>query len=223
MNVLAVGAHWDDIEIGCGLSLLRLKDRGCQVYGAVLTGSDYEVERDSHKRERDRAWIEGQTAFEKMGVIHVETTPQPNQEMQYTKQVMQELEFIAADKKIDVVFTHWFGDHNTDHVATWELSRVAFRRVPTVLQYQSNSYFDNVKNFHPQFFWGFSDEQYEHKKALISLHETEWAYRRERWERELFDRERFWGYLCGQDYAEGFMVTRMLDSPTMGLGPLTGQ
>ena len=217
MNVLLVGAHWDDIELGCALTAMRLKNRGANLYGVVLTESDYRIEEVGHEREAGRARDEGLAAFEKIGIIHKPTRPLPNQRMIYDQEAMQELEGIANDCSIDVVFTHWFGDYNTDHIATWDISRLAFRRVRNVMMYQSNAYFDNIKVFTPQFFWGFSDEEYEHKKGLIALHETEWKYRRERWEREVFDRERFWGYLCGCDYAEAFMVVRLLDTHAIGL------
>ncbi|MBN1301183.1 MAG: PIG-L family deacetylase [Melioribacteraceae bacterium] len=217
MNVLAVGAHWDDIEIGCGLSIKRLQQRGARVFGAVLTASDYIVEEDNHERQKQIALLEGNSAFEKLGIIHKHTSPLPNQKMVYDQKVMQELETIVRDEKIDLVFTHWFGDHNTDHVASWEISRVAFRRVRNLLQYQSNSYFDNIKVFTPQYFWGFTAEEYKQKEKFLSIHETEWEYRKNRWQREIFDRERFWGYQCGHDYAEAFMVTRLVDSHELGL------
>lgn len=217
MNILAVGAHWDDIEIGCALSLLRLKERGAKIFGTVLTGSDYEVVEDSHKRSKNAASYEGSGAFEQLDIIHKPTTPLPNQHMIYDQKVMQELETIVREEKIDMVFTHWFGDHNTDHVATWEISRVAFRRVRNLVLYQSNSYFDNIKVFVPQYFWGFTASEYEKKKEILAMHETEWEYREERWQREIFDREKFWGYQCGHDYAEAFMISKLLDSHELGI------
>jgi LmbE family N-acetylglucosaminyl deacetylase len=27
MNILAIGAHWDDIELGCGLTLKKLNEK----------------------------------------------------------------------------------------------------------------------------------------------------------------------------------------------------
>jgi len=212
MNILAVGAHWDDIEIGCSLSLMRLKNCGAKVYGVVLTHSDYEMDQDKHKRNKKTAYKEGIESFKRIGIINKSITKQPNLRMVYKKEVMQELEAIVNDYSIDMVFTHWFGDHNTDHVATWEISRVAFRNVRNILMYQSNAYFDNVKIFSPQYYWGFSADEYDQKKEILKIHITEWEYRKKRWKREIFDRERFWGYLCGFDYAEAFMVSRLLNS-----------
>ena len=211
MNVLAVGAHWDDIELGCGLSLMRLKEQGAIIYGVILTGSEYEMIEINHKREKAKAFDEGTKAFKKLGFIHTPTTPLPTAHVGYNLIVMQELETIVREKNIDMVFTHWFGDHNTDHVGAWDISRVAFRRVPNVLQYQSNAYFDNINVFSPQYFWGFKANEYEKKKEILKIHDVEWQLRKERWEREIFDRERFWGHLSGYDYAEGFMITRLND------------
>ena len=217
MNVLAIGAHWDDIEIGCGLTVNRLRKRGAMIYGAVLTASDYHVVSDNHIRERCSAADEGRSAFDELKIVHIPTTPLLNQKMSYDQSVMQELEAIVIDKQIDLVFTHWHGDHNTDHSAAWEISRVACRRVPNLLQYQSNSYFDNVNQFVPHYFWGFTEEEYQYKKYLMSLHATEWEYRKERWEKEIFNREMVWGYQCGHEYAEAFMISRMCDSQKVSL------
>jgi LmbE family N-acetylglucosaminyl deacetylase len=217
MKVLAVGAHWDDIEIGCALTLARLRTRGAKLHGAVLTSSGYTVARDQHARQDDKALAEGRRAFETLGIVHEPTTPLPNQRMTYDQKVMQELEKIAAEREIDLVLTHWRGDLNTDHAATWEISRLAFRRVPSLLLYQSNSYADNIDIFVPHYFWTFTAEEYERKKQLIAMHEGEWQYRRERWQREIFERERFWGHLAGADYAEAFMISRLRDSAELGL------
>jgi len=39
MNILAVGAHWDDIELGCGLTLKRLADNGHKIFSVVVCSS----------------------------------------------------------------------------------------------------------------------------------------------------------------------------------------
>jgi len=212
MNVLAVGAHWDDIELGCGLTLHRLKQQKHTIYGAVLTSSEYKVEEDNHSRTGYDAHLEGTKSFEEQGIIHLPTTPLPNQQMSYSQKIMQELENYVNKYSIDLVFVHWHGDLNTDHAINWIIAKTAFRKVKNVLQYQSNAYFDNINIFTPQFFFGFSEKEYEFKKKILSIHSIEWEYRKERWEREIFDREKAWGYLCGYDYAEAFMVSKLLDN-----------
>ena len=41
MNILAVGAHWDDIELGCGLTLKSLADNGHKIFSVVVCSSLY--------------------------------------------------------------------------------------------------------------------------------------------------------------------------------------
>ena len=112
---------------------------------------------------------------------------------------------------IDTVFTHWFGDVNTDHKATWEISRTAFRNVKNFFMFQSNSYSDYVNIFQPNFYFGFNKEQYGFKEKLLSQYVPEWARRQDRWKQEIFEREKYWGFLSGNDYAEGFQIGKLVD------------
>ncbi len=36
MNILAIGAHWDDIELGCGLTLKKMADQGHKIFTVVV-------------------------------------------------------------------------------------------------------------------------------------------------------------------------------------------
>jgi LmbE family N-acetylglucosaminyl deacetylase len=121
------------------------------------------------------------------------------------------LEELARENKIDLIFTHWFGDVNTDHKATWEISRTAFRNVKNFVMYQSNSYNDYVNNFTPNLFFSFNKEQYDLKEKILSQYRNEWSRREQRWRNEIFDREKFWGFLSGNDYAEGFQISKLTD------------
>ena len=121
------------------------------------------------------------------------------------------LEELARENKIDLIFTHWFGDVNTDHKATWEISRTAFRNVKNFVMYQSNSYNDHVNNFEPNLFFSFNKDQYNLKEKILSQYKNEWSKREQRWRKEIFDREKFWGFLSGNDYAEGFQISKLTD------------
>jgi len=210
MNILAIGAHWDDIELGCSLTLKKLKEKGHNIFSVVVCRSQYGKDEDEGMKESE-ALEYGLKSFELIGADYIPTDKEPNSKLAYNKKTMQLLEGIANNKKIDTVFTHWFGDLNTDHKATWEISRTAFRNIKNFLMYQSNSYSDNVNIFKPNLFFSFSQEQYLFKEKILSQYVSEWARREIRWKREIFERERYWGHISGNDYAEGFQVGKVVD------------
>ena len=210
MNILAIGAHWDDIEFGCGLTLKKLKEKGHNIFSIVVCSSQYGKNEDEGMKESE-ALKYGLNSFHLIGANYISTPKEPNSKLTYNKQIMQTLEEIANKNKIDTVFTHWFGDINTDHKTTWEISRTAFRNVKNFLMFQSNSYSDNVNIFKPNLFFSFNQEQYIFKEKLLSQYVSEWIHRENRWKREIFERERYWGHISGNDYAEGFQVGKVVD------------
>ena len=210
MNILAIGAHWDDIELGCGLTLKALKDKGHNIFSSVLCSSQYGVNENEGMKESEALEC-GLRSFELIGSTYIPTDKESNSNLTYNKKTMQILEEIVNLKKIDTVFTHWFGDLNTDHKATWDISRTAFRNIKNFLMYQSNSYGDNVNIFKPNFYFSFNKEEYEFKEKLLSQYTTEWNRRKSRWTREIFEREQYWGHISNNDYAEGFQIGKLVD------------
>jgi len=210
MNILAIGAHWDDIELGCGLTLKKLKDKGHNIFTVVICSSQYGVDIDEGMKESEALEC-GLKSFELIGADHITTEKEPNSQLTYNKKTMQVLEKIANKNKIDTIFTHWFGDVNTDHKTTWEISRTSFRNVKNFLMYQSNSYGDGINIFKPNFYVTFNKEEYNFKEKILSQYTTEWNRRQNRWTREIFERERYWGHISANDYAEGFQITKLVD------------
>ena len=210
MNILAVGAHWDDIELGCGLTLKKMHDQGHKIFTAVICSSLYGKNIDKGMTEQD-ALKYGNNSFELIGANYISTVKEPNSNLVYNKKIMQTLEEIAHNNQIDTIFTHWFGDLNTDHRATWEISRTAFRNIKNFLMYQSNSYNDHVNIFKPNLFVGFSQIDYSFKEKILSQYGPEWNQRKDRWNKEIFDREKYWGFLANNDYAEAFHIGKMVD------------
>jgi LmbE family N-acetylglucosaminyl deacetylase len=210
MNILAIGAHWDDIELGCGLTLKKLNEKGHKVFSVVMCSSQYGPDENEGMKESE-ALESGLKSFGLINTTYVSTEKEPNSKLSYNKNIMQILEKIAHEKNIDTVFTHWFGDLNTDHKATWDVSRTAFRNVKNFFMYQSNSYGDNVNIFKPNFYSTFNKEEYSFKEKLLSHYTIEWDKRKHRWNREIFDRERYWGYIAGNEYAEGFQIGKLVD------------
>jgi len=210
MNILAIGAHWDDIELGCGLTLKKLKDKGHNIFSAVVCNSQYGKDENEGMKEFEALEC-GSKSFELIGAKYIPTEKEPNSQLAYNKKTMQIFEAITNDHNIDTVFTHWYGDLNTDHKATWEISKTAFRNVKNFFMFQSNSYGDNVNIFKPNFYFSFNSKEYGFKEKILSQYTTEWNRRKSRWTREIFERERYWGFISGNDYAEGFQIGKIVD------------
>jgi len=211
MNILAIGAHWDDIELGCGLTLNRFSGLGHKIYCVILCLSDYIVG-EHHSSPENQALEQGLKSFQLFGWQYLSTRKSESGKLSYDKDIMQQLENIAEKHDINTIFCHWFGDVNTDHQVAWQIARTAFRQVDNFLMYRSNAYTDHVTNFTPNYFQGFSAEEYDLKRKALCNYSCEWNYRHNRWEREIFECERLWGGLCKHDYAEGFMITKLVNS-----------
>ena len=69
MNVLAIGAHFDDVELGCGGSLARHIANNDTVYIYVATDSAYGTYGGNEIRSGETARREGQRSLcEKSGI-----------------------------------------------------------------------------------------------------------------------------------------------------------
>lgn len=142
MNILAVGAHHDDIELGCGGTLARMVDEGHEVFGIVLTNSEtHYAQRNIHRTSHDAA-SEALKAAKHIGLryIHPEIPRKDNGTLTYDVNTMRYLEELMHQYEISMVFSHWRKDLNTDHSAAASMTVVAARHVSKVLMYRSNWY-----------------------------------------------------------------------------------
>jgi LmbE family N-acetylglucosaminyl deacetylase len=132
-RVLAIGAHSDDIEIGCGGTLLKLIERGAiaEIRWVVLSG---EGGRAQEARESAEAMLEGAPKSEVV-VCDFPDTFFPY-EGQRIKSFFQELK---ADFTPDVVFTHQRNDLHQDHRVCCELTWNTFRD-HLILEYEVPKY-----------------------------------------------------------------------------------
>ena len=68
MNILAIGAHFDDIELGCGGTLIKHVNDGDQVFAYVATMSGFTNHDNVEVRSNSVALSEGKKAMEIIGV-----------------------------------------------------------------------------------------------------------------------------------------------------------
>lgn len=130
MNVLAVGAHPDDIELGCGATLLAHRQRGDDVALLVMTTGE-EGPQDARSRmeeQQDAAAILGAKLF--WGGFPDGAVPDNREPVDVIQAVIRE---VGAQ----VIYTHNADDTHQDHRATARATFAAARRLARVLQYEA--------------------------------------------------------------------------------------
>jgi LmbE family N-acetylglucosaminyl deacetylase len=121
LSILCLGAHSDDIEIGCGATLLTLLDRGVvlDVHWCVLSGAE---ERSSEARASANDFI---AAAER---ARVEVLPfRDGFFPQQGEAIKSWFETLKANATPDVILTHHQNDAHQDHREVSRLTWNTFR------------------------------------------------------------------------------------------------
>jgi len=135
MQVLAVGAHPDDIELGCGGTLVRHVARGDEVTVLVMTsGGRGTLEGMSRTGEQDEAARAMGARLVWGGFEDGEIPSGPA-----AIDAIDVIDRVVASSGAGVLYTHAADDTHQDHRATAEASLAAGRRIPTILHYETPS------------------------------------------------------------------------------------
>jgi LmbE family N-acetylglucosaminyl deacetylase len=130
LRVLAVGAHPDDIEIGCGATLLAHRLRGDDVTLLVMTTGEQGPQHASSRMQ------EQQDAADLLGAI-VRWGGFPDGEVPTGRAAVEAVQAALDESRADIVYSHTPYDTHQDHRATATAVLAATRRLPRVLQYES--------------------------------------------------------------------------------------
>ncbi len=170
MNILAIGAHFDDVEIGCAGAIAKHRSRGDKVIILVVTHSKYENHKGELMRERDIALKEGSDAAKLLDAELV-CLGYETKKVSFDYKLIEDINRIIDDHKIDQIYTHWDQDVHQDHQAIGRATLAAGRKVKRLLMYQSNLYM-NTQQFHANYFVDIS-EFIDLKMKAIMAHVTE--------------------------------------------------
>jgi LmbE family N-acetylglucosaminyl deacetylase len=197
LTVLALGAHPDDIEIGCGGTLLALAARGdVELRTLVLTGTE------------DRL-AEGAAAGAAFGAsVRPVFAGLPDARLpEHWGAVKEELHrFRDASPRPDVVFAPRADDAHQDHRLLGELAPTVWRG-PLVLHYEIPKWDGDLGR--PNVYVPLSDAQVTRKIQLLdevfpSQHDRDW------WDEEFFrSLLRLRGAEVPTRYAEAFVASKL--------------
>jgi LmbE family N-acetylglucosaminyl deacetylase len=201
MNILAVGAHPDDIEFGCGGTLLKYSGSGHRVFLLVLTEGS--VGGDSVVRSKEQ---KESALF--LGAKDVFWGGFNDTELVDSRETILKIEEVLHKVSPDVVFLNYYDDVHQDHRAAAQAGISASRYVKEVLFYEVPT----TQHFDPNIFVDIMDVL-EKKIELIKKHASQ------------VDRTRvnnltivesvqscanFRGYQGRVKFAEGFNALRLL-------------
>lgn len=207
LTVLCLAAHPDDLEIGCGATLLALcAARDVRVHSVVLTGSPARVQEAGEAHRRFLAGAEA-TEFEAHSFTDGSLPAQWGE-------VKGCLEDVASRVRPDVILAPRVDDAHQDHRMLAELVITSWRDA-LVLRYEIPKWDGDqgrVTHYVP-----ITPEQARAKVDL--LHEVYHSQQaRDWWDDEVFlGLMRLRGMECRHTYAEGFVV----DKAVLDLAPGT--
>lgn len=207
-NILMIGAHYDDVELGCGGTAAKLAAEGKNVYKLTLTDN---VTLSKHLQVKvlyETSVKESARACEVLGINEVtDFKPYECNGLTYNTEAMQRIEDVIYEHDIDTVFMHYTDDLNQDHIAASKLCVTAARHCENVFMYQSNMYI-LPEQFTPNIFFDISD--YIDKKRNALFQYTGDHNRNNALFQTNMERNHIWGYSNGCEYAEGFIAHKFL-------------
>jgi len=200
LSVLAIGAHPDDIELGCGGSLAKLAQHGAWIEAVVFSKGRRGALSDS-----DRA-VETETALRGLGVAKLTIYDfEDTQLWRHVSELIAVLDRHIAENAPDRVYTMFQHDRHQDHRSVYEASAIACRRVPQLLGYETPS---SYPNFLPTVFETIED-QLETKISALRRHESQ-GDRLYMQEEKIRSAAHFRGVQVDLGPSEGFIPYKMI-------------
>ena len=224
-KVLVIAAHPDDEVMGLGGTIAKLSAQGVECHLLIVTdGSSSQYRESDHLCEIIEAKkIETNNCADTLGFRSIHYGELPDMKLDMTPHIVinQVIEKVIDEVQPDTVFTHFWGDVNSDHQEVYKSTLVAVRpvmgqvvkelycyRVPSSTEWTPNkadtmfmpNYFVNIEKYAEQKYKAFACystelREYPHPRSVQYLRETDKAV----------------GIRVGLLAAEEFVLLRKLD------------
>lgn len=210
MNILAIGAHFDDVELGCGGALAKHAQNGDNVYVYVATVSGFTNQYNQTVRSSEIALKEARAAMSILGVKELICGAFKTLAVEFVDELNIEILKIVQENAIERVYAHWVGDIHHDHQAVAKASLHSCRHVPRLLMYRSNWYHSTME-FRGNFYVDITN-QWGVKERAIQAHESEMDRTSSKWIGFFKNEAENAGQRIGVNYAEVFEVVKWLET-----------
>lgn len=199
-TVLAIGAHPDDIELGCGGTLLKMVSEGWKVYTVICSSG-------SIKTLSSLRISEYRSACKYLGVKKAHRLNYQDGCIKHDSNLVRDLDKIISEVNPSVVFSQSIVDHHQDHIGVSLSSISACRRLPINLILYPN--LSSIRQSEFNFFVDISSYM-DAKLKLLAYYksQSESSYLKPNFvERNAM----FAGDIIGKKYVEKFLIYSYFD------------
>ena len=161
LNILAIGPHPDDVEFGCGGTLLRYGQAGNNLFQLIMTDGCVGGDPAMRKREQEKA-------SQSLNIKQIFWGGYRDTELEDNREVIRKIEDVVNAVNPEVVLVNFSEDSHQDHRATARATIAATRNVKEVLFYESPT----SMNFMPDIFVDITGIL-EEKVKLLELHASQ--------------------------------------------------
>jgi len=213
MSILFIGAHPDDIELGCGGTICYYLEKKFDVFCYHLTNGVYTDINGKIVRSKAEILETSLKSLTTLGVKekNIFFTNVNATQLKVNKERISELQKFILMKKINTIYTHPDPDtYHQDHRAAHNITMAGARR------YINNIFtFELMFNFAaglmmPNYYVDIS-KFIEKKKASLRYHLTEFEkYGGEKWIESFVSLAKYRGMQVNTEYAEAFFVMKFL-------------
>jgi len=196
--VLAIGAHPDDIEIGCGGALITHKDNGHKVYGLVLTDGEMGGNRKTRLGEAERS--AEALGLDGLCFLHL-SDARVTDDLDTVTKIRDRIYRVRPD----TIYTHTEKDSHQDHRNSSRAVRSAARGVARILLFEDVR---TQSEFTPHVYIELTKSALEKKIAALLFHKSQEG------KSFIVDHVRsmaeYWGHRQNTRYVEAFELNHLM-------------
>jgi len=135
MKILAIGAHYDDIELSAGGTLAKFIKEGHEVFINIVTASDYTSYSGEILRDKYESELEGINGLKKLGVkeYKIKNLGYDTKKVPFDSTLIEIINRSIDNIKPDLIITHHLNDSHNDHINTCKATLAAARYQNNVL------------------------------------------------------------------------------------------
>jgi LmbE family N-acetylglucosaminyl deacetylase len=207
MNVVAIGANPDDVEIGVGGTLARHVKEGDKVFILHMVSTGYDDPITKRIWRTDNTTKEQAKKAAKIIGAELHMLDFKDRQVPFDEKSIVLVDRFLREHSIHVVYTHWEGDSHQDHINTHKTVMAAARYIGNIYLFEQIPLpRANVVSAEPKYYVDITDFM-QIKLEALSVYKSEIGKNSNLLE-GVKALARYRGIQCNRKYAEAFEVVK---------------